>query len=75
MITPHPNEAMSDGSYRSGLSQSVVGEIVRERAEAVAEVARLRTEVSDLRLWIDSVGRTCPSNATIDAFLLGDDDA
>ncbi|HYF54437.1 MAG TPA: hypothetical protein VEA41_09275 [Salinarimonas sp.] len=39
---------------------------------------RLRREaeakVSALCLWIDSVGRTCPSNATISEFLLSLDD-
>jgi hypothetical protein len=39
---------MPDGSYRSGLSQDVVSEIARERAEALAEVARLRGTLEEI---------------------------
>ena len=45
----------------------------RAYEEQLARANRLERENSDLRLWIDSVGRACPSNATIDALLLGDD--
>ena len=38
----HPAERMPDGSARSGLSQNTVGQIVRERGEAIAERDRYR---------------------------------
>jgi len=39
-------DAMPDGTSRSGLSQGVVTEIVRERADALAEVKRLRHQLA-----------------------------
>jgi hypothetical protein len=36
-------------------------------------VARHVAKIERLELWIDTVGRTCPSNDTISDFLLGQD--
>lgn len=46
-------ELMPDGSCRSGLSQDVVAGIVRERAQALAKVERLR----DALIPFASIGR------------------
>jgi hypothetical protein len=53
------------------------GERGREIARLIGahkrEVGGLLTRISDLELWIGTVGRMCPSNDTISDFLLGQD--
>lgn len=57
-------EMMSDGTSRSGLSQGVVTEIVRERADALAEVKRLRQGLWNCAVaaGIDPDGDTTPDH-------------
>ena len=66
-----PKLSLAPGDPNPSLQQFLAYEqettrLLREKGK------RAEAEVSCLRLWIDSVGRTCPSNATIDAFLLGE---